>query len=445
MNVFVPLSVGIVSILVVFGLVFGNLQNSLPVQNEIEENRIFSIDSGFVLDEENPIKVGILHSLSGTMALSESPVVDATLLAIDQINDRGGILGKKVVPVIVDGRSDWPTFAMEAENLIVEEEVEVVFGGWTSASRKTMKPVFEKYDHLLFYPVQYEGLESSPNIVYTGAAPNQQVIPAIDWAIENLGSKFFLVGSDYVFPRSANEIMKAKILESGGEVLGEEYRLLGDNNFAAIVDMIEDLKPDVILNTINGDSNIAFFDELRSRGITPEQIPTISFSIAEDEIRHIGAEKMVGDYASWNYFQSLETKENKEFVESFKKKFGNHRVTDDPMEAGYIGVFLYSKAVEAAGTTDIKKVREKLRGLTISAPEGIVGIDPENQHLTKSVRIGQILENGQFLIVSSSEEPISPEPYPDYKTQEQWDSFLNDLYDSWGKHWSNQGIEEGII
>ena len=314
-----------------------------------------------------------------------------------------------------------------------------LFGGWTSASRKTMKPVFEKYDHLLFYPVQYEGLEQSPNIIYTGAAPNQQVLPAIDWAMEQLGNTFFLVGSDYVFPRSANEIMKGKIHESGGKVLGEEYVLLGGKDFSKVVDLIEQNQPHVILNTINGDSNLSFFEELRSRGITPNKIPTISFSIAEDEIRHLGAENMKGDYASWNYFQSLDNKQNKEFVDSFQKKFGIHRVTDDPMEAGYIGVFLYAKAVEAAGTTDITKVREKLRGLTLAAPEGIVGIDPNNQHLSKSVRIGKILENGQFEIVSSSQEPVNPIPYPDYKTQEEWNIFLEELYFSWDRNWANPG------
>ena len=233
--------------------------------------------------------------------------------------------------------------------------------------------------------------------------------------------------------------MKGKINEIGGKVLGEEYALLGDNNFVEIVNKIEHSQPDVILNTINGDSNIAFFEELRSRNITPDLIPTISFSIAEDEIRHLDAEKMQGDYASWNYFQSLDNKENNIFVKNFKIKFGEHRVTDDPMEAGYIGIFLYAKAVEAAGTDDIKEVREHLRGLTITAPEGVVGIDPINQHLSKSVRIGKILANGQFEIVSSSEEPIHPIPYPDYKTQKQWNDFLNNLYNTWNQNWANPG------
>jgi len=391
------------------------------------------------LDEDNPIKVGVLHSLSGTMAISETSVVDATLLAIDEINERGGLLGRKVVPVVVDGQSDWPTFAAEAERLIVEEEVSVIFGGWTSASRKTMKPVFEEYNHLLFYPVQYEGLEQSPNIVYTGAAPNQQVLPAIDWAFENLGTKFFLVGSDYVFPRSANEIMKERINELGGEILGEEYRILGDSNFVEIVDKIAKTKPDVILNTINGDSNLGFFKELRKKGIESETIPTISFSIAEDEIRHLGAMTMSGDYAAWNYFQSIDLPENKVFVQNFKNKYGLHRVTDDPMEAGYIGVYLFAKAVEKAGSVDVNAVREAVKGITFAAPEGIVGVDPKTQHLSKAVRIGQILEDGQFKIVYSSEEPIHPIPYPKYKSVQEWDEFLDELYNGWGQSWSNPG------
>ena len=438
-KVFATLILGTVIILAVTGLSYSDIQNKLPDSNLVEKSGFISKNTEIVLDEENPIKVGILHSLSGTMAISETPVVDATLMAINEINERGGILGREVIPIVVDGRSDWQTFAIEAERLIVEEEVSAIFGGWTSASRKTMKPVIEEHEHLLFYPVQYEGLEQSPNIVYTGAAPNQQVLPAIDWAFENLGTTFFLVGSDYVFPRSANEIMKAKIKELDGQILGEEYRILGDTNFGEIVDKIIQTQPDVILNTINGDSNVAFFKELREGGITPQKIPTISFSIAEDEIRHLGTEDMQGDYASWNYFQSLETEENKDFVKNFKDRFGVHRVTDDPMEAGYIGVHLFAKAVELAGKDDVDAVRESLKGITFSAPEGIVGIDPENQHLSKVVRIGQILENGQFQVVSSSEEPIRPIPYPPYKTKAQWESFLDRLFYEWDGNWANPG------
>lgn len=389
------------------------------------------------LNKENPIKVGVLHSFSGTMAISEKPVAEATLLAIEEINKRGGVLGRQILPIVVDGRSDWKTFASEAERLILEEDVSAIFGGWTSASRKTMKPVFEKYDHLLFYPVQYEGLEQSPNIVYTGAAPNQQAIPAVDWAFENLGTRFFLVGSDYVFPRSANEIMKERIKELGGEVVSEEYRILGNKNFTEIVDKIIEIQPDVILNTINGDSNIWFFKELRSRGISPQEIPTISFSIGEIEIEYLGIQDMAGDYAAWNYFQSLNTQENQNFVNNFKAKYGSDRVTDDPMEAGYISAYIFAKATELAGSDDPRLIRQAVKGITLAAPEGIVGVDPKTQHTLKIVRIGQILESGQFKIVASSEVPIMPQPYPDYKSKEQWDSFLNTLYTSWNNNWSN--------
>ncbi|NNM03334.1 MAG: transporter substrate-binding protein, partial [Nitrosopumilus sp.] len=287
----------------------------------------------------------------------------------------------------------------------------------------------------------------SPNIIYTGASPNQQVLPAVEWAYENLGTNFFLVGSDYVFPRSANEIIKFKIQELGGTVAGEEYALLGDTNFEGIVDKISESKPDVILNTINGDSNIAFFKELRNKGITSQQIPTISFSIAEDEIRNFGAEYLTGDYASWNYFQSLSSEKNKIFVENFKKKYGSDRVVDDPMEAGYLGVYLYAKAVESVGTDDVSAVRSALQGMTFNAPEGAVGIDPENQHLSKVVRIGEIRSDGQFKIVSSSEKPIKPEPFPKYKSEKQWNDFLNELYIGWNGNWANptlvsQGVEK---
>lgn len=392
--------------------------------------------------EDDPIKIGIIHSLTGTMAISEKPVVDSTLLAIKQINERGGILDRKVIPIVLDGQSDWNVFANQAEYLIVQEDVDVIFGGWTSASRKTMLPVIEKHDHLLFYPVQYEGLEQSPNIVYTGAAPNQQVIPAVVWAHQTLGNKFFLVGSDYIFPRSANEIIKRQIETLGGEVVGEEYKLLGEKNFDDIIEKISIANPNVILNTINGDSNIHFFKALRSSGISSDKIPTISFSIAENEINQIGVEYVKGDFASWNYFQSLENESNRDFVTSFKNEYGQDRVTADPMEAAYSGIFLYAKAVEKAESTNLHNVRNALKGITISAPEGTIGIDPQNQHLAKVIRIGQILDNGQFKIVASSEDPIRPIPYPDYHTKSEWKKFLNDLYVKWDENWANPGTAD---
>lgn len=397
--------------------------------------------SGFIefILPKSPIKVGILHSLTGTMAISEKPVVDSTLMAIEEINQQGGIQGRMVEPVVVDGRSDWSTFAEEAERLIVEEKVSVVFGCWTSASRKTVKPVFEKHDHLLFYPVQYEGLEQSKNIIYTGAAPNQQIIPAIKWCFDNLGSRFFLVGSDYVFPRTANEIIKDILTVLEGEVVGEEYILLGSDDVDEVVQKIIETQPDVILNTINGDSNIYFFRKLSDAGITSAKIPTMSFSIAEDELRVLGAEHMVGNYASWNYFQSLEIDENREFVQRFKERYGRHRVTDDPMEAGYFGVKLWAQAVREAGTDDVSKVRKAVKNQSYSAPEGMVYVDTENNHVWKTVRIGIIREDGQFDIVWSSEKPVRPIPYPAYRSKSQWDKFLQDLYEGWGNKWANPG------
>ncbi|MCP4254057.1 MAG: urea ABC transporter substrate-binding protein [Candidatus Scalindua sp.] len=386
---------------------------------------------------EPPIKVGILHSLTGTMAISEKPVVDSTLMAIEEINLQGGILGRIIEPVVVDGRSDWPTFAEEAERLIVEEKVSVVFGCWTSASRKTVKPIFEEYNHLLFYPVQYEGLEHSKNIIYTGAAPNQQIIPAIKWCFDNLGHRFFLVGSDYVFPRTANEIIKDILTVLKGEVLGEEYISLGSDDVDDVVLKIRETQPDVILNTINGDSNIHFFKRLGEAGITSEKVPTMSFSIAEDELRVMGAEHMVGNYASWNYFQSLDSNENREFVEKFKKKYGSHRVTDDPMEAGYFGVKLWAQAVREAGTDDVDKVRKAVKNQSYGAPGGMVYVDSENNHVWKTVRIGVIREDGQFNIVWSSEKPVRPVPYPAYRSKSQWNGFLQYLYESWGGNWAN--------
>lgn len=386
-----------------------------------------------------PIRVGVLHSLSGTMAMSEKSVADATLLAIDEINQQGGLLGRSIEPVVVDGRSDWPTFAEEAERLITEEQVSVVFGCWTSASRRTVKPIFEKRDHLLFYPVQYEGLEQSRNIVYTGAAPNQQILPAVKWCFDNLGKTFFLVGSDYVFPRTANAIIKDQVSAIRGEIVGEEYILLGSSDVRAVVQKIKETRPDAILNTINGGTNVAFFRELRAAGITPQKIPTMSFSIAENELATLGVENLIGDYACWNYFQCIETTENERFVRAFKERYGPDRVTDDPMEAAYMGVYLWAQAVQDAQTDDVHAVRKAIANQSLKAPEGIVYVNSGNNHTWKTVRVGRIQGDGQFKIVWNSQKPVCPEPYPAYRSRSEWNRFLDDLYTGWGDRWSNPG------
>ncbi|MCC5943950.1 MAG: urea ABC transporter substrate-binding protein [Bernardetiaceae bacterium] len=390
--------------------------------------------------EKEPIRVGVLHSLSGTMAISETAVKEATLMAIEEINANGGLLGRQIEPIVVDGASDWDTFAQKADSLIKKAQVQVVFGCWTSASRKTVKPVFEKYKHLLFYPVQYEGLEQSPHIVYTGAAPNQQIIPAVRWAMaEKKAKSFYLVGSDYVFPRTANAIIKDLLVALEGELAGESYLLLGSQDVEDIVADILEKKPDVVLNTINGDSNVAFFKALAAAGVQSEDMPVISFSIAEDELRAMPVELLEGHYAAWNYFQSVESVQNHKFIRNFKAKYGNDRVTDDPIEAGYFGVYLWAEAVKKADTPEVDKVRANLANLTFDAPGGLVYIDGETQHTWKSVRIGSIEKNGQFNIVWDSKKPVRPLPFPDTREVQVWNNFLEDMYFNWNRSWANPG------
>ncbi|MGD1929797.1 MAG: urea ABC transporter substrate-binding protein [Leptolyngbyaceae cyanobacterium] len=361
------------------------------------------------------IKVGILHSLSGTMAISETTVVDAEKLAIKEINAAGGVLGRQIEAIEEDGASDWPTFAEKAEKLIDQDEVVTVFGCWTSASRKAVLPVFESKDHMLWYPVQYEGQECSKNIFYTGAAPNQQIEPAVDWLLENKGTEFFLVGSDYVFPRTANNIIKEQLAANGGTTVGEDYLPLGNTEVTPIIAKIREALPDggIIFNSLNGDSNVAFFKQLQGAGMTPDLYPVMSVSVAEEEVRQIGPEFLVGHYAAWNYFQTVESPENEKWVADFKAEYGDDRVTNDPMEAAYIMVYLWKQAVEQAGTTDIAAVREAAYGQEFAAPEGPVTMNA-NHHISKTVRIGQVREDGLFDIVSSTDGPIDPVPWNQY-------------------------------
>ncbi len=361
------------------------------------------------------VKVGILHSLSGTMAISETTVVDAELLAIKEINAAGGVLGKKIEPIKEDGASDWPTFAEKAGKLIDQDKVATIFGCWTSASRKAVLPVFESKNHMLWYPVQYEGQECSKNIFYTGAAPNQQIEPAVDWLLKNKGKGFFLVGSDYVFPRTANTIIKEQLKAKGGKTVGEDYLPLGNTEVTPIITKIKAALPKggVIFNSLNGDSNVAFFKQLQGAGLTPDKYPTMSVSIAEEEVRQIGKEFLKGHYASWNYFQTVETPENKKWVEDFKAEYGADRVTNDPMEAAYIMVYLWKQAVEKAGTFDLEPVRAAAIGQQFAAPEGPVKMFP-NHHISKTVRIGQVRDDGLFDIVEATPGPVDPQPWNQY-------------------------------
>ncbi|WGK70097.1 urea ABC transporter substrate-binding protein [Candidatus Haliotispira prima] len=358
------------------------------------------------------IKVGILHSLSGTMSISEVAVRDASLMAIKEINAAGGLLGKQIIPVVEDGASDWPTFAEKATKLIQSDKVNVVFGCWTSASRKAVLPVFEKFDHLLFYPVQYEGMEASKNIVYTGAAPNQQIMPAVTWLLEKGYKKFYLLGSDYVFPRTANQIIIKQLEVEGGELVAEEYTPLGHVEYTTVINKIKEADPDVIFNTLNGDSNVAFFKQLKSAGISATDIPVMSVSIAEEELIGIGPSNVAGHYAAWNYFMSMDTPGNAAFIKNYKAMYGENRVTDDPIEAGYFGVYLWAEAVKKAGTFEVGAVREAVRGIEFEAPEGKVTVDPANNHTWKIAQIGKIRSDGQFDIVWSTDGPVQPNPFP---------------------------------
>ncbi len=359
------------------------------------------------------IKVGILHSLSGSLAISEKSVIDAERLAIEEINQTGGVLGKQVEAIVEDGNSDPATFAKKAKKLIEQDKVATVFGCWTSASRKAVLPIFESHKHLLWYPLQYEGQECSHNIFYMGAAPNQQIEPSVEWLLNHKGKEFFLVGSDYVFPRTANSIIKAQLKANGGKSVGEDYIPLGSNDVMAVITKIKQALPNggVIYNTLNGDTNIAFFRELQAFGLHPDKYPSMSVSIAEEEVKAIGIDYLIGHYAAWNYFQTVKTPASEKFVQAFKAKYGSDRVVNDPMEAGYIMVYLWKQAVEKAKTADhLEKVKAAAYGQSFDAPEGKVTINV-NHHLSKFVRIGEVKDDGLFQIVHETKDAVKPIPW----------------------------------
>jgi len=381
------------------------------------------------------IKIGLLHSLTGVMAISENKLIDAATLAIDEINESGGVLGKKLVPVVADARSDWPTFATEAERLIKEEQVLVIFGGYTSASRKAIKTFVEKFNGLLFYPTQYEGLEISPNIIYMGSTANQQVFPGVTWSLQNFGKRVFLVGTDFVYPLAINQVIKTLVAARSGVVVGEEYISFGQQNVDTIISKIIKSKPDVIFNNVVGDDNNQFFKALRKAGISSEKIPTMSFTITEAELSELNIDHMVGDYAAQNYFQSLDTPANNAFVERFKKKFGAERIISSSMQNAYAAIYFWKNAVLRAQTTDIDPVREQLRDAVLSTPEGIISIDGKSLDTWKPLLIGKIFPNRQFGIVWNSVSTIAPLSYPPLMTREHWDTLLERYYTEWGNKW----------
>jgi urea transport system substrate-binding protein len=384
----------------------------------------------------NSIKVGILHSLTGTMAISETSLKDVELMAIEEINKAGGVLGKQIEPIVEDPESKFTdVFPDKARKLLLRDQVAAVFGCWTSVSRKNVLPVFEENIGLLFYPVQYEGYESSPNVVYTGAAPNQQILPAVDWLLSKEGGakkKFYLLGSNYIFPRTANLIIVKYLETKGLKPVAEEYTELGHKEYANYVQDIKKKAPDVVFSTINGDSNVNFYNELAAAGITADKIPVVAVSVGEDELRGLDPSKVKGHLAAWNYFQSINTPKNVEFVNKFKAKYGPDRVTDDPIEAAYFQVYFWKLAVEKAGSTDVDKVQQALRSGTIEfdAPGGKVKVDPKTQHTYKPFRMGRIRDDKQFDIIY--ETPLlEPDPYPQV------------AFPGWHCDWTKGGITRG--
>lgn len=373
------------------------------------------------------IKVGVLHSLSGTMAISETALKNVALMTIEEINAAGGVLGKKLEPVVVDPASNWPLFAERARQLISQDKVSVVFGCWTSVSRKSVLPVFKELNSLLFYPVQYEGEELEKNVFYTGAAPNQQAIPATEYLMSAEGGgakRFVLLGTDYVYPRTTNKILRAFLKSKGvkDEDIMEEYTPFGHSDYQTIIANIKKFSAGgktAVISTINGDSNVPFYRELGNAGLKATDVPVVAFSVGEEELRGVDTKPLLGHLAAWNYFMSVENAENTAFIDKYKAwaKANNVPnadtvVTNDPMEATYVGIHMWKQAVEKAGTTDTDKVIAAMGGQTFKAPSGFtLTMDPTNHHLHKPVLIGEVTEDGQFDVVWQTDKPIRAQPW----------------------------------
>lgn len=370
---------------------------------------------------EDTIKIGVLHSLSGTMAISETTLKDTVQMLIDEQNKKGGVLGKKIEAVVVDPASNWPLFAEKARELISKDKVSAIFGCWTSVSRKSVLPVVEELNGILFYPVQYEGEESSKNVFYTGAAPNQQAIPAVDYLLKQGVKRWALVGTDYVYPRTANKILEAYLKSKGfkDEDIMISYTPFGHSDWQSIVSDIKKFgtagKKTAVVSTINGDANVPFYKELSNQGISAKDIPVVAFSVGEEELSGIDTKPLVGHLAAWNYFESVDSDANDDFIEEWHKYTGDEkRVTNDPMEATYIGFNMWVKAVEKAGTTESNAVQDALIGVTVPNLSGSYATMMPNHHITKPVLIGEIQEDGQFQVVDETPTTVVADEWSDY-------------------------------
>ena len=410
----------------------------MPIKSKLIKLSVLSILTCFsqiTLAAEDTIKVGVLHSLSGTMAISETTLKDTVLMLIDEQNKKGGLLGKKLEAVVVDPASNWPLFAEKARELIEKEQVDVVFGGWTSVSRKSMLPVFEEFNSILFYPVQYEGEESSKNVFYTGAAPNQQAVPAVDYLMNELGVKrWVLAGTDYVYPRTTNKILAAYLKSKGvkAEDIMINYTPFGHSDWQSIVSDIKKFgaqgKKTAVISTVNGDANVPFYKELGAQGVESDDIPVIAFSVGEEELSGMDTSPLVGHLAAWNYFMSVDTVKNSEFVETWQKYIKNEkRVTNDPMEAHYIGFNMWAQAVTNAGTTDPEAVQDALIGVSVPNLSGGYSTMLPNHHITKPVLIGEIQDDGQFEVVWETTGLVNGDAWSNYLPGSR------DLFSSWSK------------
>jgi urea transport system substrate-binding protein len=387
-----------------------------------------------------PIRIGVLYSRTGTMAVSERPILDGVLLAVGEINDQGGVLGRPLETVIADGQSEDAVFAREAARLIEQEKVSSLIGCWTSSSRKAVKAVVEQHDHLLLYPVSYEGMEQSANVVYGGSVPNQQIVPALRWCFGFLNRKrWFLVGTDSIFPHAAHSVISDEAKTLGVEIVGEEFLSPGSTEVSAVMGRIANSRPDLIINTIYGDTNVAFFRALRRAGVTPPRAVTLSFTISEEELSGLAPVEVVGHYAAGNYFQSIDLPQNQRFLRLVQSRYGPEKIVSDPMQTAYALVHLWAQALRSAGTDEARAVRDAIKGQRYDSPEGPITIDPETLHTVQFARVGRINEQGRFEESFVSPQPIPPAPFPDSRDRRAWQELLDDLHRRWGGRWYNPG------
>jgi urea transport system substrate-binding protein len=386
-----------------------------------------------------PIRLGVLYSRTGTMALSERPVLDGALLAVEEINDQGGVLGRPLEAVIADGESEETVFAVRATRLIEQEHAVAIVGCWTSASRKAVKAVVERHDHLLLYPVSYEGMEQSRNIVYGGSVPNQQILPALRWCYGFLNKKrWALIGSDSIFSHAAHAVIRDEAALLGSQVVADEFLPCGGTELGPVVGRIKAADPDLIVSTIAGDTNVAFFRALRQVGLRPERAPTLSFNVSEEELSGLTPAEVVGQYAAGNYFQSLDLPENQAFLRRVRARLGPERLVSDPMQTAYTLVHVWAQAVRAAGSDDARAVRRAIKGQHFDSPQGPVTIDPATLHTVQVSRVGRVDAHGHFQEVFLSPRPIPPEPFPASRSRQAWEALLQDLHRRWGGRWNNR-------